>query len=142
MGLKLASSMAIIFLFALIYAVVFAIGIWFLPSDWTGLLLMVGFTILIVLFQYGVSPYIIQWIYRIDWIPYEKFISMYPHLGTAVEKVVAIQGIKYPRMGIIHDLNPNAFTFGHTKNNARLVITDGILHFLDEDEQTAVVAHE
>ncbi len=142
MGLKLASSMAIIFLFALIYAVVFAIGIWFLPSDWTGLLLMVGFTVLIVLFQYGISPLIIGWIYKIEWIPYEQYVAQYPHLGDAIEKVVALQGIKPPRVGIIPDLNPNAFCYGWSKNSARLVITDGILHFLDEDEQTAVVAHE
>jgi hypothetical protein len=72
MGLKLATTLAIMFLFALVYAVVFAIGIWFLPADLFGLLIMVGFTLLIVLFQYGISPYIIQWIYRIDWIPYEN----------------------------------------------------------------------
>ena len=142
MGLKLATTFAIMFLFALVYAVVFAIGIWFLPADLFGLLIMVGFTLLIVLFQYGISPYIIQWIYRIDWIPYETFARQYPHLSEAVDKVAALQGIKHPRMGIIHDGNPNAFTFGHTKNNARIVITDGILQFLDEDEQTAVVAHE
>ncbi len=142
MGLKLATTFAIMFLFALVYAVVFAIGIWFLPADLFGLLIMVGFTLLIVLFQYGISPYIIQWIYRIDWIPYENFERQYPHLSEAVDKVVALQGIKHPRMGIIHDGNPNAFTFGHTKNNARIVITDGILQFLDEEEQTAVVAHE
>lgn len=141
-GLKLATTFAIMFLFALVYAVVFAIGIWFLPADLFGLLIMVGFTLLIVLFQYGISPYIIQWIYRIDWIPYENFARQYPHLSEAVDKVVALQGIKHPRMGIIHDGNPNAFTFGHTKNNARIVITDGILQFLDEEEQTAVVAHE
>jgi len=134
--------MAILFLFGLMYAVVFVIGIWFLPEGILGLLLMVGFTVLIVLFQYGIGPLIIRWLYKIDWIPYEKFIADYPHLGDAIDKVVAIQGIKTPRMGIIHDLNPQAFTFGWTKNSARMVITDGILRFLDEDEQTAVVAHE
>lgn len=142
MGLKLATSFAITFLFALVYAVVFAIGYWFLPTDLIGLLIMLGFTLLIILFQYGISPYIIQWIYRIDWIPYENFAREYPHLFEAVDKVASLQGIKHPRMGIIHDGNPNAFTFGHTKNNARIVITDGILQFLDEEEQTAVVAHE
>ncbi|MFX0057429.1 MAG: zinc metalloprotease HtpX [Candidatus Hodarchaeota archaeon] len=113
-----------------------------MPSTIWGLLLMVGFTILIVLFQYGISPLIIRWLYRIDWIPYEQFISRYPHLGDALDKVVAIQGIKTPRMGIIDDYNPNAFTFGWTKNSARIVITKGITHYLDEDEQTAVLAHE
>jgi Zn-dependent protease with chaperone function len=75
-------------------------------------------------------------------MPYEAYIQKYPHLGEVLEKVVQIQGIKNPRVGIIHDLNPNAFTFGHTKNNARIILTDGILHYLDKEEQKAVLAHE
>lgn len=142
MGLKLASTMAVLFLFALIYAVVFIIGVWFLPSNLLGLSIMIGFTVLIVMLQYGISPLIIRLIYRIDWIPYEDFSRQYPHLADVIDKVVAIRGIKTPRMGIIHDLNPQAFTFGYTKNSARIVITDGILHYLDEGEQSAVVAHE
>ncbi|NHJ23410.1 MAG: hypothetical protein EAX89_02470 [Candidatus Lokiarchaeota archaeon] len=142
MGLKLASSFAVLFLFGLIYAVVFTIGIWFLPNDLFGLFLMVAFTILIVLFQYGISPLIIRWIYRIDWITYEDFTFQFPHLADAVNKVVEYEGIRTPKMGIIHDLNPNAFTFGWTKNSARLVVTDGILHYLNKKEQKAVVAHE
>ncbi len=142
MGLKLASTVAVLFLFGLIYALVFTIGVWFLPSNLFGLSLMIGFTILIVLIQYGISPLMIRLIYRIDWIPYEDYANQYPHLADVIDKVVAIRGIKTPRMGIIHDLNPQAFTFGYTKNSARIVITDGILHYLDEDEQSAVVAHE
>jgi Zn-dependent protease with chaperone function len=142
MGLKLASTLAVLFLFALIYAVVFTIGVWFLPGDLFGLLIMIAFTILIVLFQYGMGPIFINWMYRIEWMDYEDFTYNYPHLADAIDKVVAIQEIKTPRMGIIHDLNPQAFTFGYTKNSARMVITDGILHYLDEHEQRAVVAHE
>ncbi|MFX0033274.1 MAG: zinc metalloprotease HtpX [Promethearchaeota archaeon] len=143
MGLKLASTMAILFLFGLIYAVVFVIGVWFLPNSWWSLLFMVGITILIILFQYGISPLIVGWLYRITWIPYEQYIAQYPHLGDAINKVVAIQKIKPPQLGIIfNEFNPNAFTYGWTKNSARLVITEGILEYLDEQEQTAVVAHE
>ncbi|MHA1349798.1 MAG: zinc metalloprotease HtpX [Promethearchaeota archaeon] len=142
MGLKLASTLAVMFLFALMYAVVFTIGVWFLPSNFLGLLLMIAFTVAIVLLQYGISPLIVGWMYRIEWIEYEKFTYEYPHLAEAVDKVVAIREIKPPRMGIIHDFNPQAFTYGWSKNSARLVITDGILHYLNEDEQRAVVAHE
>jgi heat shock protein HtpX len=142
MGLRLASTFAILFLFALIYAVVFTIGVWFLPGGWLGLTLMIGFTILIVLFQYGISPFIIRWIYRIEWISYEEFASIYPHLGNMIDKVVEVQDIKTPTFGIIDDGNPNAFTFGWTKNSARVVITRGILDHLNKKEQSAVVAHE
>ena len=103
---------------------------------------MVAISIGMILLQYGISPYIIQWLYRIDWIPYEEFAANFPHLADSLDKVIMHHRINMPRLGIIHDLNPNAFTFGHTKNNARVVITDGILKYLDEKEQNAVFSHE
>ncbi|MGV9173633.1 MAG: zinc metalloprotease HtpX [Promethearchaeia archaeon] len=138
MGLKLRSGLALTALFGLIYALVFVIGIW---NQWS-LWLMVGLTAGIVFFQYLISPYIIQWIYKIEWIPFDQYKQRYPHLADTVKRAVELRGIKTPRVGIIRDGNPNAFTFGHTKNNARIVITTGILDYLDRDEQQAVMAHE
>jgi Zn-dependent protease with chaperone function len=103
---------------------------------------MVALTVGMILFQYGISPLIVGWLYRIDWIPYEEFATHYPHLADSLDKVVAYNGIKQPRLGIIHDLNPNAFTFGWSKNSARVVITDGILKYLNKKEQNAVFSHE
>ena len=129
-------------LFALLYAFVFVIGVWFLPSSIWGLLIMIAITIGMILFQYAISPLIVGWLYRIDWIPYEEFASQYPHLAESLDKVVAYNGIKIPRLGIVHDMNPNAFTFGWSKNSARVVLTDGILHYLNKKEQNAVFSHE
>ena len=142
MGLKLASTVAVTALFGLMYALVFVIGVWFLPGNWIGLVIMIGLTLLIVLFQYGISPVIITWIYKIEWMPFDAYQSRYPGLADVVKEVVQVNGIKMPRLGIIHDMNPNAFTYGWTKNSARVVLTDGILHYLNEDEQNAVIAHE
>ncbi|MFX1388209.1 MAG: zinc metalloprotease HtpX [Promethearchaeota archaeon] len=138
----MASGFAITALFALMYAVVFVIGIWFLPSNIWGLIIMIAFTIGIVLLQYGISPLIVGWLYKIDWVPYEEFALQYPHLAESLDKVVAYNRIKIPRLGIIHDLNPNAFTYGWTKNSARVILTDGILHYLNKKEQNAVFSHE
>ncbi len=138
----MASGLAITALFALMYAVIFVVSVWFLPSTIFGLLIMVGLTLLMVLFQYGISPIIINWLYRIDWIPYEQFVAEFPHLAKSLEKVVAYNQIKMPRFGIIHDLNPNAFTYGWSKNTARVVLTDGILKYLNKKEQNAVFSHE
>ena len=48
----------------------------------------------------------------------------------------------FPSFGIIDDGAPQAFTYGHRPNNARIVISRGLLEILDEDEAEAVVAHE
>ena len=138
----MASGLAITALFALMYAVVFVIGVWFLPSNIWGLIIMIAFTIGIVLLQYGISPLIVGWLYKIDWIPYEQFAAEFPHLADSLNKVVAYNNIKMPRLGIIHDLNPNAFTYGWSKNSARVILTDGILHYLNKKEQNAVFSHE
>jgi len=103
---------------------------------------MIAITIGMVLFQYGISPLIVGWLYRIDWIPYEQFAAEFPHLADSLDKVVAYNNIKVPRLGIIHDMNPNAFTYGWSKNSARVILTDGILHYLNKKEQNAVFSHE
>ncbi len=95
-----------------------------------------------ILLQYLFSPFIIQWIFAIDWISYEELSMQHPHLSNFVVEVSQKYGINTPRFGIIHDANPNAFCFGWTKNSARLIITDGILQLLDREEQKAVVGHE
>ncbi len=138
----MASGLAVTSLFALMYAVVFVIGVWFLPSSIWGLIIMIAITVGMVLLQYGISPLIVGWLYKIDWIPYEEFAAQFPHLAESLDKVVSFRSIKMPRLGIIHDLNPNAFTFGWTKNSARVVLTDGILKYLNKKEQNAVFSHE
>ena len=50
--------------------------------------------------------------------------------------------MKVPSFGLIHDGAPNAFTYGHTPNNMRVVITQGILDLLEPAEVEGVVAHE
>lgn len=138
MGFGLRSSFMITLLFGMLFAIVYMVGFFF---QW-GIWLMLAFSLLILGIQYLISPYIIGWIYRIDWMPLDQFKSKYPHLGTLVDYHVREHGIKPPRLGIIHDGNPNAFTFGHHKNNARVVLTDGILKHLNKKEQSAVFAHE
>ena len=65
-----------------------------------------------------------------------------PHIRTFLIDHMKKHNFSLKWVAIIHDNNPNAFTYGHTKKRARIAITEGILNYLDEDEQLAVVAHE
>ena len=42
--------------------------------------------------------------------------------------------MKNPRVAVIDDGGPNAFTYGRTKNDARIAITRGIYELLTEEE--------
>ena len=64
------------------------------------------------------------------------------YLDIFIRESCEKHNMQYPRIGFIDDGSPNAFTYGRTKNDARVVITRGILDLLTEDEVKAVVAHE
>jgi heat shock protein HtpX len=117
--------------FAVAVAAMYAVGV----GWWVALpiaLLMVGL-------QFLISPFIIQWIHRIDWCEPEQAD---PELGTFLRAICQQRNLRVPRFGVIPDGNPNAFTFGHYPGNARLVITRGLLDICDEHEVQTVVAHE
>lgn len=98
-------------------------------------------TIGIFILQFLVSPFLtdlsMKWFYKAD---FNKDIPVY--LKIFIEKLCKENNMKYPIIGVIDDGAPNAFTYGHTKNNARIVITRGLLELLNEEEVKAVVAHE
>ena len=101
----------------------------------------IGVSIAILIIQFLISPFLtdlsMKWFYKVKWnhdIP--------DYLKDFIKKVCDENKMKYPRIGYIDDGAPNAFTYGHTKNDARVVITRGILELLTEEEVRGVVAHE
>ncbi len=105
----------------------------------TGLIFMGVF----VLGQFLLGPWIMDWSLRtlgsLKWMKYEE---LPPHLSKFITATCEAKRIKPPRMGIIDDGAPNAFTYGNTSWNARIAITRGVLEMLDEREVRAVIAHE
>ncbi|MBI0582631.1 MAG: M48 family metalloprotease [Methanomassiliicoccus sp.] len=65
----------------------------------------------------------------------------HPGLHEDVAKIAARLGMPAPRLGLVEDLRPNAFTFGWGKNST-VVFSLGILSLLDRGELRAVAAHE
>jgi len=97
--------------------------------------------IIVLLLQFIISPFLtdlsMRWFYKV------KFDYEVPdYLNSFIDGVCKKYNMKRPRIGFINDGAPNAFTYGHTKNDARIVVTRGLFDLLDEDEVVAVVAHE
>lgn len=97
---------------------------------------------LIVLFiQFFISPWITDFVMKHFY--HANFDCSLPdNLAHFVNEVCVKNGILYPKIGYIDDGAPNAFTYGRTKKDARVVITRGILELLTEDEAKAVLGHE
>jgi Zn-dependent protease with chaperone function/Zn-finger nucleic acid-binding protein len=79
------------------------------------------------------------WLYRMDWV---ALADLPPHLQAFLRKLCHEKGMPIPRFGMIRDGAPQAFTYGHAPRNARIVVSEGLIDRLDEDELEGVVAHE
>ena len=98
-------------------------------------------SLVILVIQFLISPWLtdlsMKWFYKV------KFGAEIPdYLRSFIEAECAKHNVKYPKIGIIDDGAPNAFTYGRTKRDARIVITRGIFELLTPNEVTSVVAHE
>ena len=109
----------------------------------TGINVLYGIvsSIIILIIQFLISPFItdltMKWFYKVD------FNYEFPdYLKKFVEQVCNDNNMKYPRLGFIDDGAPNAFTYGHTKNDARVILTRGIFELLTEEDVKSVVGHE
>ncbi len=138
-NLGLRATMTVVSLYALLTLVlVLCVEFAKLPPSWA---LLIGVAIALVQFLLG--PWLmdlsLNWFYKMQWVPFHRLPV---HLHRFVQQVCKEKNMDIPRFGIIDDGGPNAFTYGHTPNNARIVITRGLFDLLDESEVQAVVAHE
>ncbi len=93
-----------------------------------------------------VGPYLTdvinKWFYKVKFVSKEELTQQHPEVAQIIEQVSTQYRFRFPKIGIIPDKNPTAFTYGSARFNARIVLTEGIFHFLTPQEARAVVAHE
>ena len=98
-------------------------------------------SIIVLLIQFLISPWLTDLTMR--WFYKANFNAEIPeYLRTFIDKECTKHGVTFPKFAVIDDGAPNAFTYGRTKKDARIVVTRGIFELLNEDEVKAVVAHE
>lgn len=101
------------------------------------------FGLTFVVFQFIFAPWILdltlRFLYTARWVQKSELPE---HLQAFVQRVCDEENIRFPSFAIIDDGAPQAYTYGHYPNNARIVISRGTLSLLSADESEAVVAHE
>ena len=115
-------------------------------TDNVSLGLAITLTIIINGVIWLISPWIsdltLRWFNGLKFLDDAEVKAKYPGVHRLMHDVATQYGFSAPSLGFIADRNPTAFTYGLLRNNARIVVTQGIFEFLNEDEQRAVVAHE
>jgi Zn-dependent protease with chaperone function len=115
-------------------------------TDQVNLPTAIAITIVINAVIWFVSPWFsdlsLRWFNGVTFLEDADLRSSHPSVHQLIHAVADQYGFKAPWVGIIPDRNPTAFTYGRLRNKARIIITQGIFEFLNEEEAKAVVAHE
>jgi heat shock protein HtpX len=90
------------------------------------------------IFQWLISPYIVDALYRVKEIPENEN----PKLHATVESLSTKSGIKKPRLMLAQIPIPNAFAYGSPIAGNRVAVTGGLLKTLEYEEVEAVIGHE
>ena len=146
-SLALASGVTISLLFGMVLVLCLSL-VFILNSDNPGFGFTVAVAIALVfnIVTFFLSPFIMdltqQWLYKTRWVSLAEIGRYSPETVEVIERVCREKNIKQPRLGIIDDQNPTAFTYGSLPNSARLVVSKGLFTYLDDDEAATVYAHE
>ena len=107
---------------------------------------MIILTILINIVMWLVSPWIIDLIhkifYKFEMIEIEDLERMCPKAASFLKEACARNKIKLPMLRIVKDKNPTAYCYGSLPSNSRIVVSEGIFHYLTDEETAAVYGHE
>ncbi|MBS3029703.1 MAG: M48 family metalloprotease [Dolichospermum sp. DET50] len=146
-SLALASGVTIALLFGMVFVLGLSLVLISTSSDpVTGLAIAIGITLIFNLAAFFLSPFLMDlsqsWLYQTRWVNLAEIENLSPETGEIIRQVCRQKNIKIPRLGIIEDQNPTAFTYGSLPNSARLVVSQGLFTYLDDDEVATVYAHE
>jgi len=138
-----ASLLTLGMLSSFVFGVVILILLWSNTVDvWFAISLTIGINFILWLIGPYLSDLINKWFYKVKFVSKEELAQQHPEVAQIIEQVSTQYKFKFPKIGIIPDKNPTAFTYGSARFNSRIILTDGIFHFLNPQEARAVVAHE
>jgi Zn-dependent protease with chaperone function len=146
-NLALASGVTITLLLGMVLALslaaVFMINS---PDPVVGFFIALAITLIFNIAAFFLSPLLMDltqnWLYNTRWVSLAEIETKSPEAAQVIQKVCELQKLKQPRLGIIDDQNPTAFTYGSFPNSARVVVSQGLFTYLDDDEVATVYAHE
>ncbi|BAY11934.1 zinc metalloprotease HtpX [Calothrix sp. NIES-2098] len=146
-SLLLASGVTITLLFGMVLALGLSLVLILGSNDpLQGLAIAIAIAIVFNLAAFFLSPFLMDltqsWLYQTRWVDLAEVEILSPETARVIQQVCQQKKLKTPRLGIINDQNPTAFTYGSLPNSARLVVSQGLFTYLDDDEIATVYAHE
>ncbi len=88
------------------------------------------------------SDRIYRYFYGVERISLESLQTKNHKTAELIQSICQKYAITLPKLWLIKDNNPSAFTYGSGKWNSRIIISEWILTYLDDEEVSSVFAHE
>ncbi|MCS7293424.1 MAG: M48 family metalloprotease [Gloeomargarita sp. SKYBB_i_bin120] len=111
-----------------------------------GLLASIVITVLVNGLVFLLAPFSMDWmqqgLYKTRWVSLVEIERKSRTTARMIRQVCAERGLRIPKLGLIPDQNPTAFTYGSFPNTARIVVSEGLFTYLNDEEAAAVYAHE
>ncbi|MEN9205794.1 MAG: zinc metalloprotease HtpX, partial [Thermostichales cyanobacterium DRC_bins_46] len=147
-NLLLASGVSLSLLAGMVFVLMLAMGVVVSGSEFAPfwLLLSIILTMTFNLVVFLISPILMDWaqqlLYRTRWVPLATIEQLSPESAQVIRRVCQEHKLGIPKLGLIEDQNPTAFTYGNFPNNARVVVSRGLFTYLSDEEAATVYAHE
>lgn len=147
-NLVLASTVTLALLFGMV--LVLSLALLFIQGNvqnpTVGLAIAVVITLVFNGLVFLVAPFVMDLVqgllYGTQWVSLYQIEQLSPETARTLRNVCQQKKLQMPRLGLIADDNPTAFTYGSFPNSARLVVSRGLFTYLDDDEAATVYAHE
>ena len=121
-----------------LFALLGAIVGYFIRSFWIGIVIMIGFSVVINMYAFFCSKRRALKHHKVRLITENDDPRLYNIVRTTAEKA----GLPMPQVGITQSAAPNAFACGRGPKDAAVVATSGLLAMLNDEELEGVMAHE
>lgn len=110
----------------------------YLYNDISILYFAVFLAIFMNIFSYWFSDKIVLKLHKAKPVRREEHFDLW----NATENLSITAGLPMPKLYVIEDQAPNAFTTGRNSEHAVVCVTTGLLFILDKNELEGVIAHE
>jgi len=133
-ALKINMTLTLVLMFMLMLGIMVLLGLFYpLPP-----IFFLIFPFIIVLFQWGVGPYVVKKATRLRYLAPGEL----PWLEMAVGELSRQAGVHEPKLAVVDNPSPNAFVFGRSAKSSTMAVHPGLLNKLNREEIRAVIAHE
>ncbi|NES82149.1 MAG: M48 family metalloprotease [Moorea sp. SIO2B7] len=86
--------------------------------------------------------WLLKWFYGLESLSLPQLASQNPESARVLQKFCRKKHIKTPKLGILPIYAPIAINYGHLPHNARIIISEGLLEKLDDQELATIYASQ